>query len=82
MDKSNVVDFMSRKERRDYPIFAPELRMKLENGMRGYTEKPVEAVANVEQVICAHMISAVRGWAWKLGERLGNRISDGLLGKE
>jgi hypothetical protein len=82
MDKSNVIDFASRRERRNYPLFAPELRAKLEHGMSGFTEKHCEAVTSMEQVICAHMISAVRGWAWKLGERLGNRIADGLFGEE
>lgn len=79
MDKSNVIDFMDRKQRRDYPIFAPDLRMKLERGMEGFTDRPSAAVTNVEQVISAHIISAVRGWAWKIGERLGNRIADTIL---
>lgn len=82
MSTSNVIDFMSRKNKRDYPVFAPELRMKLEHGMRGFTEKPSEAVSNVEQVICAHLISAVRGWAWRLGDRIGNRIADSVLGED
>jgi hypothetical protein len=82
MDKSNVIDFMRHKENRDYPLFAPPLRAKLEHGMKGYTDRHVEAVASFEQIICAHLISSVRGWAWKLGERLGNRIADSVLGKE
>lgn len=82
MDDSNVIDFMSRKEKRDFPLFAPPLRAKLEYGMRTYSERPVEAVSNVEQIICAHIVSSVRGWAWKLGERLGNRIADSVSGKE
>lgn len=82
MDESNVIDFMSRKERRDYPLFAPPLRTKLEHGMQAYTDNPPGAVLNVEQIICAHLISSVRGWAWKLGERLGNRIADHVLGEE
>ena len=82
MDESNVIDFMRHKAQTDYPLFAPPLRAKLEYGMRSYSERPVEAVANVEQIICAHLISSVRGWAWKLGERLGNRIADSVLGEE
>ncbi len=81
MDNSNVIDFNSRRNRKNYALFAPELRGKLEHGMRGYSEKPVEAVDNFEQIICAHMVSAVRGLAWKFGERLGNRIADGLFGE-
>jgi hypothetical protein len=82
MDKSNVIDFAAHKHRKDYPLFAPELREKLEDGMKGYTEKHSEAVMNIEQVICAHIVSAVRGWAWGLGERLGNRIADKVLGED
>ena len=82
MDESNVIDLMSRRQRRDYPLFAPPLRAKLHHGMQSYTERSAEAVVNVEQIICAHLISSVRGWAWRLGERLGNRIADHVLGEE
>lgn len=82
MDKSNVVDFMKYKEQRDYPLFAPPLRAKLEHGMQMFSDRPTDAVFNVEQIICAHIVSSVRGWAWRLGERLGNRIADSVLGEE
>lgn len=82
MDKSNVIDFMRYKEQRDYPLFAPALRAKLERGLEEFSERPVEAATSMEQIICAHIISSVRGWAWRFGSRLGNRIADKMLGEE
>lgn len=82
MDESKVIDFMRYKHARDFPLFAPPLRAKLEKGMEAFSERPVEAVFNVEQIICAHIVSSVRGWAWRLGEAIGNRIADNVLRKE
>lgn len=81
MDKSNVIDFMERKWRKDYPLFNPELRAKLEHSMGPFTSNPSDAVTTAEQVICAHVVSSVRGWASEIGSRIGNRIADDLFGK-
>ena len=78
-ERSNVIDF-SRYQKA--PLFGNHLRGKIESGLKRHTDTPEEAVAVVEQIICAHIVGCVRSHATEIGTRIGNRLADWMLGKE
>lgn len=65
----NVIKFPSKQ-----PLFNQDLRQKLETGMQGYTEKPVEAVNTAEQIICTWIVAVARRFAENLGRKIGEKI--------
>lgn len=69
-ERSNVVQMRPR-----YALFNPELRTRMEAGVQKHTDKPVEVVSEVENVLCSYLVEAGRrlaaNFATKLGEKLG-----------
>lgn len=65
----NVIKFPNKQ-----PIFNQELRQKLEDGVKEFTEKPEETVTRVEQVICAWIVLGVRRFAESMGKKLGEKV--------
>jgi hypothetical protein len=65
----NVLQFRAKGA-----LFSNELKQKLETGVRPFTEKPEETITTVEQVICTHIVAAVRRIAENLGRKFGEKI--------
>ena len=71
--QDNVVQFPNKPA-----LFNNDLKRQLVQGMQPYTEKPVEAVNTVEDVMCRFIIQGVRDVFTRLGNHLGRKITDGV----
>jgi len=78
-EKAKVLPFRNNA---DYPIFTPSLRKKMEEGVGGLTEKPVETVVAFEQVICTAIITFFRQWATNLGRKAGSKLGGAIASNE
>lgn len=72
-DKSNVLEFRAKG-----PIFNPDLRKRLEEGVGSHTEKPAEVVTTVEQILCSYIVQIARRWATNLAEKAGKKVAQRL----
>lgn len=70
--ENNVLQFKAKSA-----LFGNELKQKLETSVRPFTEKPEETISTVEQVICTHLVAAVR----RIAEHFGRKTGEWMVGK-
>jgi len=66
---NNVVNFPGKSA-----IFSPDTRKRLEAGLKSYSERPEEAVNEVEKIICTQIITMARVGARRLGDWLAGKV--------
>jgi hypothetical protein len=76
-DRANVVNFPKQS---NHALFNSGLRSKLEDGMKPFTEKHVEAVETLEHVLCTYLVTAVRSFAMRLATRAGEKAAKKVIG--
>lgn len=59
-----------------YPLFNPHMRRQLEASVSELTDRPEDVVSTIEATICKTVVAAVRRGAAKIGEALGNKITE------
>lgn len=74
----NVINFPNNNQ----VLFNPELRTKIEEGLKPFTDKPAEAATTLEQVFCAYAIYLAKRFAENLGRKIGEKIASKIASNE
>ena len=74
----NVIKFPNNST----TILNPELRTRIEDGLKPFTDKPVEATTTIEQVICTYAIYLAKRFAETMGKKLGDKIASKIASNE
>jgi hypothetical protein len=77
----NMGKVLPLRDPKNYSIFNPNLRRKLEDSVTGFTEKPSETITAVERAGSDWLVEQVRKWAVKLGERAGEKVGQALANR-
>lgn len=63
-------------------IFNPELRTRIEEGLKPFTDKPAEATNTLEQVFCTYAVHLTKRFAEAMGKKLGEKIASKIASNE
>ncbi len=62
-------------------VFGDNVRSRLEDSVKPYTEKPKEAVNSVENALCVFLVSEAGDLMTRLGQAAGKKFADVITGK-